>query len=238
MGDVPRYKRILIKLSGESLTGPGDYGIDPETVTRLCSQVKRLYDDGVEIGMVVGGGNIFRGLKASQSGMDRVTADNMGMLATVINSLALKDYLEKAGIPSRVMSAVRMDTIAEQYVRSNAVAHLEEGRLVIMAAGTGNPYFTTDTAAALRAVEIGAELILKGTRVDGVYSADPEVDKGAEFFTELSYMDVLTKELKVMDATSVALCKDNNIPIRVFNLNGEDNLYRAGLGEQVGTLVH
>jgi uridylate kinase len=162
----------------------------------------------------------------------------MGMLATVINSLSLKNYLEKAGVPTRVMSAVRMDTFAEKYIRRNAVCHLEEGRLVIMSAGTGNPYFTTDTAASLRAAEISAQVILKGTRVDGVYSADPEKVKSARLFSELTYMDVLTKELKVMDATSIALCKDNNIPIRVFNLSGKDNLYRAGIGEPVGTLVH
>jgi uridylate kinase len=238
MGDDPLYKRILIKLSGESLTGPGKYGIDPDTINRLCLQIKRLHDDGIEIGLVIGGGNIFRGLKASKGGMDRVTGDNMGMLATVINSLALQDYLERLGVVTRAMTAVRMDTFAEKYNRRRAVRHLEKGRVLILAAGTGNPFFTTDTAAALRAVEIGAGLIIKGTRVDGVYSADPEVEKDATLFTEVSYMDVLTKELKVMDAASIALCKENNIPILVFNLNGEDNLYRAGRGEQVGTLVH
>lgn len=238
MGDDPLYKRILIKLSGESLTGPGSYGIDPETVSRLCLQLKRLHQDGIEIGLVIGGGNIFRGLQASKSGMDRVTADNMGMLATVINSLALQDQLEKIGIPTRVMSAVRMDTFVERYIRRRAVRHLEKGRIIILAAGTGNPFFTTDTAASLRAVEIGAEIILKGTRVDGVYSADPEKDKNALFFDEVSYLEVLTRDLKVMDAASIALCRENNIPILVFNLNGEDNLYRAGRGERVGTLVH
>lgn len=238
MGDDPLYKRILIKLSGESLTGPGKYGIDPDTVNRLCLQIKRLHDDGIEIGLVIGGGNIFRGLKASEGGMDRVTADNMGMLATVINSLALQDYLERIGVVTRAMTAVRMDTFAEKYNRRRAVRHLEKGRVIILAAGTGNPFFTTDTAAALRAVEMGAALIIKGTRVDGVYSADPEIDKSATLFTEVSFMEVLTKELRVMDATSIALCKENNIPIVVFNLNGDDNLYRAGRGEQVGTLVH
>lgn len=238
MGDDPLYKRILIKLSGESLTGPGQYGIDPDTVNRLCGQMKRLHNDGVEIGLVIGGGNIFRGLKASQSGMDRVTGDNMGMLATVINSLSLQDQLERIDVPTRVMTAVRMDTFAERYIRRRAIRHLDKGRLIIMAGGTGNPYFTTDTAAALRAVEIGAQLIIKGTRVDGVYSADPEKDKKAVLFKELSYLEVLTQELRVMDATSIALCKENRIPIRVFNLNGEDNLFRAGSGEQVGTLVH
>jgi uridylate kinase len=238
MGDGPRYKRILIKLSGESLAGEGAYGIDPGMLDRLCGQMRRLYDEGVEIGLVIGGGNIFRGLKASEAGMDRVNADNMGMMATVINSIALQDCLEKHGVPTRVMSAVEMDTFAEKYIRRNAIIHFEEGRLVIFAAGTGNPYFTTDTAAALRAVEVGAEVILKGTRVDGVYTADPEKDKEAVFIPEVTYLEVLTRELNVMDATSIALCKDNNIPILVFNLNGEDNLYRSGLGEQVGTLVH
>jgi uridylate kinase len=238
MGDGPRYKRILIKLSGESLAGEGAHGLDPGTLDRLCGQLRRLYDEGVEIGLVIGGGNIFRGLKASEAGMDRVNADNMGMLATVINSIALQDCLEKHGVPTRVMSAVEMDIFAEKYIRRNAIIHLEEGRLVIFAAGTGNPYFTTDTAAALRAVEVGAEVILKGTRVDGVYTTDPEKDKGAVFIPEVTYLEVLTRELNVMDATSIALCKENNIPILVFNLNGEDNLYRSGLGEQVGTLVH
>jgi uridylate kinase len=238
MGDDPLYKRILIKLSGESLTGPGDFGIDPDTVNRLGSQLKRLHNDGVEIGLVVGGGNIFRGLKASKSGMDRVTADNMGMLATVINSLALQDYLEKLDLPTRIMSAVGMEPFAQKYIRRRAVRYLEKGRLVIMAGGTGNPYFTTDTAAALRAVEIGAQLLLKGTRVDGVYSANPEVDRKATLFSEVSYLDVLTRELNVMDAASISLCKENNIPILVFNLKGKDNLYRAGRGEPVGTLVH
>jgi len=238
MGDDPLYKRVLIKLSGESLTGPGSFGIDPDMVNRLCLQLKRLHEDGIEIGLVIGGGNIFRGLKASQSGMDRVTADSMGMLATVINSLALQDALEKMGVYTRVMSAVRMDAFVERYIRRRAVRHLEKGRIIILAAGTGNPFFTTDTAASLRAVEIGAQIILKATRVDGVYSADPELDKDAVLFNDLSFLEVLTKELRVMDATSIALCKENNIPIMVFNLNGENNLYRAGRGEQVGTLVH
>jgi uridylate kinase len=238
MGDGPRYKRILIKLSGESLMGGKSYGIDPETVTRLCGQLKRLHDAKIEIGLVVGGGNIFRGMKASESGMDRVSADNMGMLATVINAIALQDRLEKMNVPTRVMSAVRMDIFAERYIRRRAVRHLEKGRFIILAAGTGNPFFTTDTAASLRAVEIGAEVILKATRVDGVYSADPEKDKNAVFHRDLTFMDVLTRELAVMDSSSIALCKDNKIPIVVFNLNVEDNLYRAGMGEQVGTLVH
>jgi uridylate kinase len=228
----------MIKLSGECLMGQDNYGLDPEAVERICRQMKRLKEAGVEVGIVVGGGNIFRGLKASRSGMDRVNADYMGMLATVINSLALQDRLEKLGVHTRVMSAVRMDDFAEKYIRRRAVRHLEKGRVVILAAGTGNPFFTTDTAAALRAVEIGCQLILKGTRVDGVYSADPEIDKDASFYSEISYHEVLTRELNVMDASSIALCRENNIPIRVFNLNVEDNLYRAGMGEKLGTLVH
>ncbi len=238
MGDIPRYKRILIKLSGESLTGPDTYGVDPDTLTGLSRQIRRIHEAGVQIGLVVGGGNIFRGLKASRSGVDRVTADNMGMLATVINSLAFQDRLEQLGLDTRLMSAVGIDTFVEPYIRRRAVRHLDKGRLVILAAGTGNPFFTTDTAAVLRAVEIGAEVILKGTRVDGVYSADPEIDKRAELYSEVSYSEVLSRDLKFMDATSIALCRENKIPIRVFNLSGEDNLYRAGVGEKVGTLVH
>lgn len=238
MGDDPLYKRILIKLSGESLTGPGTYGIDPDILMNLCRQIKQIHDVGVQIGLVVGGGNIFRGLKASKSGMDRVTADNMGMLATVINSLAFQDTLEQLNLHTRVMSAIEINTVAEPYIRRRAVRHLEKGRVIVLAGGTGNPFFTTDTAAALRAVEIGAAIILKGTRVDGVFSADPEIDPSAELYSEVSYFDVLAKDLKVMDATSIAMCRENSIPIRVFNLNGEHNLYRAGVGEKVGTLVH
>lgn len=238
MGDKPRYKRILLKLSGESLTGKGQFGIDPDTVSKICNQIKRLHEAGIEIGIVIGGGNIFRGLKASQRGMDRVTGDNMGMLATVINSLAFQDHLEKLGIPTRVLSAIRVDTFAEKYIRRRAVRHLEKGRIIILAAGTGNPFFTTDTAASLRAVEIEAEIILKATRVKGIYSADPEIDKTAEFYPEVSFLEVLIKDLKVMDAASIALCRDNNLPILVFDLNVTDNLFRAGMGEQVGTLVH
>lgn len=238
MEDKPRYKRILLKLSGESLMGEGKFGIDPATVNKICMQVKRLHEAGVEIGIVIGGGNIFRGLKASQSGMDRVTADNMGMLATVINSLAFQDTLEKMDLPTRVMSAIRVDTFAEKYIRRRAIRHIEKGRIIIMAAGTGNPFFTTDTAACLRAVEIEAEIILKATRVKGIYSADPEIDKTAEFYPDVTYIDVLVKDLKVMDAASIALCRENNLPILVFDLKVLDNLYRAGMGEQVGTLVH
>jgi len=238
MGDNPLYKRILIKISGESLTGPDRYGIDPETLMGLCRQIKRIHQAGVRIGLVVGGGNIFRGLKAAQTGMDRVTADNMGMLATVINALAFQDKLEQLGLHTRVLSALEINTIAEPYIRRRAVRHLEKGRIIVLAAGTGNPFFTTDTAAALRAVEIGAEIILKGTRVNGVFSADPEKDKTAELYSEVSYFDVLARDLKVMDGTAIALCRENSIHIRVFNLNGENSLYRAGVGEKIGTLVH
>ena len=238
MGDNPLYKRIVIKLSGESLTGRGKFGIDSDILAGLCRQMRQIHHAGVEIGLVIGGGNIFRGFTASQGGMDRVTGDHMGMLATVINSLAFQDTLEKLDVDCRVMSAVRMDDVAEPYIRRRAMHHLKKGRLIILAAGTGNPYFTTDTAASLRAVEIGARIILKGTRVDGVFSADPEVDKKAVFYPDVSYIEVLSKELKVMDAASIALCKDNKIPIMVFNIHKEGNLYRAGMGECVGTLVH
>jgi uridylate kinase len=238
MGDGPRYKRILIKLSGESLMSPDGSTIHPDTLAGLCRQMKRLHEAGVEIGLVVGGGNIFRGLKASQRGMNRVAADNMGMLATVINALALQDALERIDVPARVLTAVPMETFAEAYVPRRAAQHLHQGRVVILAAGTGHAFFTTDTAAALRAVEIGAQVILKGTRVDGVYSADPEKDPQAVFHAELSYIEVLSRELKVMDATSIALCRENKIPIVVFNLHTGENLYRAGMGERVGTLVH
>lgn len=238
MGEQPRYKRILLKLSGESLTGPGQYGIDPDTVAFISRQIKKVHEAGVEIGVVIGGGNIFRGLNASQNGMDRVTGDHMGMLATILNSLALKDQLNAIGVSARVMSALRMDTVTEFYIRNKAVSHLEHGRVVIMAGGTGNPYFTTDTAAALRAAEIGAEVVMKGTRVDGIYSANPEEDATATLYAEISYLDVLTRNLKAMDATSIALCRENKVPILVFNMTVEDNLYRAGMGENMGTLVH
>ncbi len=237
MGEEPRYSRILIKLSGEWLTGNDRFGINPESVKSICLQLKRLQDAGVQIGVVVGGGNIFRGLKASQSGMNRITADHMGMLATIINSLALQDQMEKLGATARVLSAVQMDTFADSYTSRRAVNHLEKRRVVFLAAGTGHPYFTTDTAAALRASELNAGLILKGTDVDGVYNSDPKLDKQAKLYKELTYLEALSQELGVMDAAATALCKDNSIPIRVFNLGVENNLYRAGMGETVGTLV-
>ncbi|MEZ5358919.1 MAG: UMP kinase [Candidatus Zixiibacteriota bacterium] len=238
MGESPRFTRILLKLSGESLMGPGQYGIDPGTVEFIAKQIKKLHDTGIQIGIVIGGGNIFRGLNAAENGMDRVAGDYMGMLATILNSLALKDQLNRQEISARVMSALRMDTVTEFYIRNKAVSHLEEGKVVIMAAGTGNPYFTTDTAAALRAVEVGADVVMKGTRVDGVYDADPEKVPDAKIYDEITYDTVLAKHLKVMDATAIALCRENKIPILVFNMTKEGNLYRAGTGEHIGTLVH
>ncbi len=232
-----RYHRILLKLSGEALVGPQSFGIDLETIEYICSQIKEIKDLGLEIGIVVGGGNIFRGVAASRTGMDRVTADNMGMLSTVINSLALQDKLEQLGIFTRVMAAVNIESFAEPYIRRRAIRHMEKGRLVILAAGTGNPYFTTDTAAALRAMEVDAEVLLKATRVDGVYSADPEKTPDALFYPRLSYMEVVQKELEVMDLTSVTLCKNNGIPVIVFNINKAGNLKKVVMGEPVGTVI-
>lgn len=233
----PHYKRILLKVSGEALMGSGSFGIDTKTVEFICHQIKEIKELGIETGIVVGGGNIFRGLGASERGMDRVTADNMGMLATVINSLALMDTLEQMGIYTRVMSAINMEAFAEPYIRRRAVRHMEKGRLAIFAAGTGNPYFTTDTAASLRAIEVGAELFIKATNVDGVYSADPKKDANAEFYPNLKYMEVLTKELKVIDATAISLLKDNCIPIRIIDLHTPGNLKRVVMGEKIGTLI-
>ncbi len=235
--DTPVYKRILLKLSGEALMGPTAYGIDTASVDAICRQIRDIKELGLEIAIVVGGGNIFRGLNASERGMDRVTADNMGMLATVINSLAMMDHLEQMGIFTRVMSAVGIEAFAEPYIRRRAVRHMEKGRLVILAAGTGNPYFSTDTAAALRAMEVGAEVMIKATKVDGVYSADPKIDKDAVFHQELSYMEVLTKELKVLDSTAVSLMMENGIPVRVANITKPGVLRRLVLGEDVGTLI-
>ena len=235
--DTPVFKRILLKLSGEALMGPTHYGIDTASVDAICRQVKDIKDLGLEIAIVVGGGNIFRGLNASERGMDRVTADNMGMLATIINSLAMMDHLEQMGIFTRVMSAVAVEAFAEPYIRRRAVRHMEKGRLVILAAGTGNPYFSTDTAASLRAMEVGAEVMIKATKVDGVYSADPAVDKDAVLHHRLSYMDVLTRELKVLDSTAVSLMMENSIPVRVVNITSPGILKRLVLGEEVGTLI-
>jgi uridylate kinase len=232
-----RYRRILLKLSGEILAGEGGHGIDEQVIDRLAEETHDVHALGVQVAVVLGGGNIFRGLAASGRGMDRVAADHMGMLATVINSLALQHFLEHRGIQTRVMSAVDMPTVCERYIRRRAVRHLEKGRVVILAAGTGNPYFTTDTAAALRGVETGAEVILKATRVDGVYSGDPLKDPSATFFPEISYLDILNRGLKVMDATAISLCMDNRLPLIIFNVGVRGNLMRVVQGEAVGTRV-
>jgi uridylate kinase len=236
MGET-RYRRILLKLSGEALMGEAAYGIDPKVLSRLAEEVSDTCDLGVEIAIVVGGGNIFRGISQSAEGMDRAQADYIGMLATVMNALALQEALERQGRFTRVMSAIDMQSIAESYIRRRAIRHLEKGRIVIFAAGTGNPYFTTDTTAALRALEIGAEVIMKATKVDGVYDADPKTHSDAVKFDELGYMDVLNRGLKVMDSTAISLCMDNDLPILVFNMETPDNIERAVRGEAVGTLV-
>ncbi|OGW28643.1 MAG: UMP kinase [Nitrospirae bacterium GWC2_42_7] len=232
-----KYKRILLKLSGEALMGDKGYGIDPNTVDFMAREIKDVASMGVQLSVVIGGGNIFRGVQASLEGMERATADYMGMLATVINALALQNALEKHNVPTRVQSAIEMRELAEPYIRRRAVRHLEKGRVVIFAAGTGNPYFTTDTAAALRAMEIGADVILKGTKVDGVYSADPVKDSTAKKYSKLTYMEVLKKGLGVMDATAVTLCMDNNLPIVVFNLRGKGSIRKIIEGKKIGTLV-
>ena len=234
----PAYKRIVLKLSGEALIGNSGYGIDPNILSSVAQQVKEVKALGVDIAVVIGAGNFFRGIKiSSQGGLSRATADYIGMLATVINGLALQDALERAGVFTRVMTAIEMRQLAEPYIRRRAIRHLEKGRVVIFVGGTGNPYFTTDTAAALRATEIGAEVILKATKVDGVYTDDPHVNKNAKKFERLKYIDVLKKRLKVMDATATSLCMDNNLPIIVFNLTKKGNIKRVVLGERVGTIV-
>jgi uridylate kinase len=235
---VPKYQRILLKLSGEVMAGAAAFGIDGERVRGLASEVAEVSRTGVQMGVVVGGGNIFRGVAAAAQKMDRVTADHMGMLATVINSLALQDALEQIGVPTRVMSAIEMHQVAEPYIRRRAIRHLEKGRVVIFAAGTSNPYFSTDTAATLRALEIHAEVIAKATRVDGVYDKDPLKFPDAVLFPEISYLDVLSKGLGVMDATSIAMCRDNHLPIVVFNLNRSGNIMRMSMGEPIGTRIH
>jgi uridylate kinase len=232
-----RYQRILLKLSGELLAGERGHGIDEQILGGLAEEVRDVHALGIQVGIVIGGGNIFRGLAASGRGMDRVAADHMGMLATVINSLALQHFLEHQSVQTRVMSAVEMNRVCEPYIRRRAVRHLEKGRVVILAAGTGNPYFTTDTAAALRAVETGADVIHKATRVDGVYSGDPEKDPSATFFPQISYLDILNKGLKVMDATAISLCMDNRLPLVIFNVGVRGNLMRVVQGETVGTRV-
>ena len=226
-----------MKISGEILAGDADYGIDPPVIQQIAREIKEVRNLGVEVAIVIGGGNIFRGMAASSKGMDRASADYMGMLATVLNGLALQDALEKIGVFTRVQTAIEMREVAEPYIRRRAIRHLEKGRVVIFAAGTGNPFFTTDTTASLRAMEIGADVILKATKVDGIYEADPMVDKNARKFEELTYLDVLKKQLKVMDATAISLCMDHGIPIIVFNLKKKGNIKRTVLGEKVGTRV-
>jgi uridylate kinase len=233
----PIYKRILLKLSGEALMGRQGLGIDPQVVGDVALELKEVKELGIEIGVVIGGGNIFRGLAANTRGMDRVTADYMGMLATVINALALQDYLERYDVQTRVLTAIKMEQLAEPFIRRRAIRHLEKGRMIIFAGGTGNPYFTTDTAAALRAIEIEADAIIKGTKVDGVYDDDPKTNKNAKKFDQLTYLDVVKKRLKVMDSTAVTLCMDNNLPIIVFNLTVKGNLKKLILGESIGTKV-
>ena len=231
------YKRILLKLSGEVLTGERDYGIDPAVIQQIAQEIKEVKNLGAEVAIVIGGGNIFRGVAASSKGMDRASADYMGMLATVLNGLALQDALEKIDVHTRVQTAIEMREVAEPYIRRRAIRHLEKGRVVIFAGGTGNPYFTTDTTASLRAMEIGAEVILKATKVDGVYEKDPLLNKGAKKYDELTYLDVLKKQIKVMDATAISLCMDHQIPIIVSNLKKKGNIKRVILGERVGTKV-
>ena len=235
----PLYKRILLKLSGEALMGEQQFGVDPAVATQIAQDVADIHGLGVETAIVIGGGNIFRGLAASARGMDRATADYMGMLATVINALALQDALEQLGMPTRVITAIEMRAVAEPFIRRRAIRHLEKGRVVIFAAGTGNPYFTTDTTAALRAAEIGAQAVLKGTHsgVDGVYSADPRLDPAAVKLTEVSHFEILNKGLKVMDSTAITFCMDNELPIVVFDVTVPGNIRRALLGERIGTLV-
>jgi uridylate kinase len=233
----PPYKRILLKISGEVLTGAKDYGIDPSVIKQIAREIRDVRNLKLEVAIVIGGGNIFRGVAASSRGMDRASADYMGMLATVLNALALQDALEKIGVHTRVQTAIEMREIAEPYIRRRAIRHLEKNRVVIFAAGTGNPYFTTDTTASLRAMEIGAEVILKATKVDGVYESDPLVNAKAKKFDELTYLDVLKKKIKVMDATAISLCMDHQIPIVVFNLKKKGNIKRVLLGEKVGTKV-
>src|SRR5271167_4234072 len=235
---MPKYQRIVLKLSGEVLAGGSAFGIDPARVKSLSEEIAEVARTGVQIGLVVGGGNFFRGVAAAAMNMDRVAADHMGMLATVINAIALQDALEKAGVPTRVMTAIQMHQVAEPYIRRRAIRHLEKGRIVIFAAGTSNPYFSTDTAATLRALEIHAQVIAKATRVDGVYDKDPMKHSDAVMYRQIGYTEVLTKSLGVMDATSIAMCRDNKLPIIVFNLNVSGNIMRMSMGETIGTVIH
>ena len=236
MSDIA-FRRILLKLSGEALMGEGDFGIDPNIMERLAGEIRDLVDAGIQVGVVIGGGNIFRGASLAASGVDRVTADHMGMLATIMNALAMQDALENKGTAARVMSAIKVNQICEDYIRRRAIRHLEKGRVVIFAAGTGNPFFTTDSAASLRAIEIGAHLLLKGTKVDGVYTADPLKDSGAKRYDVLTYEEVLSRNLMVMDATAIVLCRDYGMPLRVFDINQAGALQRIIYGAEEGTLV-
>jgi len=232
-----KYKRVLLKLSGEALLGQESYGVDPKVITRVSDEIAALAEIGVEIAIVVGGGNIFRGAGLAAGGVDRVTADQMGMLATVINALALQDSLERAGLSARVMSAIKINEVCEDYIRRRAVRHLEKGRVVVLAAGTGNPFFTTDSAASLRAIEIDADLLIKATKVDGIYTSDPKIDHSASKYSVLDYDDVLDRKLNVMDATAIVLCRENDMPLRVVDMTVKGTLVSASLGEEVGTLV-
>ena len=233
-----KYKRILLKLSGESLMGTKGFGIDNKVLEFFAKEVKKVHDVGAEVGLVIGGGNIYRGLSAGSQGIDRATGDYMGMLATMINSLALQNAIEKTGITTRLMSAIKMEAIAEPYIRRRAIRHLEKGRVVILGSGTGHPYFSTDTAASLRAVEIGADVIIKGTRVNGVFDSDPEKNHDAVKFDSITYMEILKKNLRIMDLTAVSLCQENNLPMIVFNMDIKDNLYKLVKGENVGTVIY
>ncbi len=233
----PHYRRIMLKLSGEVLMGDGDFGIDPATISRLAEEIASVNRAGVQVGLVIGGGNLFRGAGLAESGIDRVTADHMGMLATVMNSLAMQDALERHGVYARVMSAIRVHEVCEDYIRRRAIRHLEKGRVVVLAAGTGNPFFTTDSAAALRAVEIGADVMLKATKVDGIYTSDPLKNPEAERYETITYDKALRHNLKVMDATAIVMCRDNDIPLRVFNVNRKNEIIRVVHDERVGTTV-
>jgi uridylate kinase len=235
--DKPAYQRILLKLSGEALLGDEDYGIDPAIIGRIANEILEVRKTGVQVAIVIGGGNIFRGAGLAESGIDRVTGDHMGMLATLMNSLALQDAMENTGVDARVMSAISVHAVSEDYIRRRATRHLEKGRVVIIAGGTGNPFFTTDTAAALRAIEVGADIVLKATKVDGVYSADPNIDKNATLHDSLCYDEVIEGKLKVMDTNAIVLCRDQKMPIRVFNVFGSGNLIKIVKGEKVGTII-
>ena len=237
MGQKLKYKRILLKLSGESLLGKKGHGIDPAMLNFFAKEIKRIHDLGVQVGIVIGGGNIYRGLNAGEQGIDRVTGDQMGMLATVINALALQNAFEHHGMFTRLMTSINMEEIAEPYIRRRAIRHLEKGRIVIFGAGTGHPYFSTDTAASLRAIEIEAEVILKGTRVDGVFDSDPEKNPNASIFKKITYLDVLKKNLRVMDMTAISLCQENELPIIIFNMNKANNLLKVITGKKVGSAV-